>query len=105
MNSSDANRQEPRTQQVSVTDDTLVLDLVDGRTISVPLVWYPRLWYGTPEERGRFEIFGDGTYIHWPDLDEDLSVSGIVEGRRSGESPGSLKKWLETRKGRDRQTA
>jgi hypothetical protein len=81
-----------------VSEDGLTIDLVDGRTIIVPLVWYPRLWYGTPAERNHFEVFGDGAYIHWPDLDEDLTVAGLLAGRRSGESSQSLKKWLEARK-------
>jgi hypothetical protein len=89
--------QEASAQNVSVSEDSLTVDLVDGRTIIVPLVWYPRLWYGTPEERGNFEIIGDGTYIHWPDLDEDLSIPGLLAGRRSGESQRSLKRWLEGR--------
>jgi hypothetical protein len=89
--------QEASAQHVTVGDDSLAVDLVDGRTIIVPLVWYPRLWYGTPEERTHFEIIGDGTLIHWPDLDEDLSVSGLLAGRRSGESQKSLKRWLNER--------
>jgi len=89
--------QEAQARHVEVNDETLTVELVDGRVISVPLVWYPRLWYGTPEERAHFEIIGDGTIIHWPELDEDLSVSGILAGRRSGETPESLKKWLATR--------
>ena len=86
--------QEARAQGVEVREDDLVVDLVDGRTVTVPVAWYPRLWYGSPEERARFEIIGDGAYIHWPDLDEDLTVAG----RRSGENPESLKKWLATRR-------
>jgi hypothetical protein len=89
--------QEASAQKVTVSDDSLAVDLVDGRTIIVPLVWYPRLWYGTPEERERFEIIGEGTLIHWPDLDEDLSISGLLAGRRSGESQQSLKRWLKER--------
>jgi hypothetical protein len=89
--------QEASARQVSVSEDSLTVDLVDGRTIIVPLVWYPRLWYGTPEERARFEIIGDGTLIHWPALDEDLSISGLLAGRHSGESQSSLKRWLEER--------
>jgi hypothetical protein len=89
--------QEASAQDVSVSQDSLTVDLVDGRTIIVPLVWYPRLWYGTPEERDHLEIIGDGTLIHWPDLDEDLGVSGLLAGRRSGENQRSLKKWLEDR--------
>jgi len=64
----------------------------------VPLVWYPRLWYGTDQEQSNYEIIGDGTLIHWPDVDEDLSIAGILAGRRSGESKQSLKKWLDQRK-------
>ncbi len=77
--------------------ETLTVELVDGRVISVPLAWYSRLWSGVPEERAHFEIIRDGTIIHWPDLDEDLSVNGILAGRRFGESPESLKKWLAAR--------
>lgn len=89
--------QKARACSVHVTDDVLVVELSDGRTITVPLAWYPRLWYGSPEERMNFEIIGDGEYIHWPDLDEDLSVSGILAGRKSKESPESLQKWLAGR--------
>jgi len=87
----------PYAQNITVSETALTVDLVDGRTIIVPLVWYPCLWYGTPEERNHFEVIGDGTLIHWPDLDEDLSVSGLLAGRRSGESQRSLKRWLEER--------
>ena len=89
--------EEARAQNVTVSEDALTVDLTDGRTIIVPLVWYPRLWYGTEDERNSVEIIGDGAYIHWPDLDEDLSVSGILAGRRSGESKQSLKRWLDRR--------
>lgn len=89
--------QKARACSVHVTDDVLVVELSDGRTITVPFAWYPRLWYGSPEERMNFEIIGDGEYIHWPDLDEDLSVSGILAGRKSKESPESLQKWLAGR--------
>lgn len=88
---------EAHAQTVSISEESLTVDMVDGRTIIAPLSWYPRLWYGKPEERANLEIIGDGTIIHWPDLDEDLSVSGILAGRRSGESQQSLKKWLEKR--------
>lgn len=98
MNSSAVETQEPRARWVTVGEDTLTVDLVDGRTIMVPLLWYPRLWNGTPEERNRVEILGDGAYLHWPDVDEDLTVAGLLAGRRSGESLQSLKKWLEGRK-------
>jgi hypothetical protein len=95
--------QEPRAKSVKVSDGELTVDLVDGRTIMVPLGWFPRLWHGTPQERNHFEIFGDGAYIHWPDLDEDLTVAGLLAGQRSGESPQSLKKWLDSRKTRSKR--
>ncbi|MGH9782714.1 MAG: DUF2442 domain-containing protein [Terriglobia bacterium] len=100
MSSSDVEIQEARAQSVRVADEALTVELVDGRTIIVPLVWYPRLWHGTPQERSNFEIFGDGAYIHWPALDEDLTVAGLLAGQRSGESPQSLSKWLAARKAR-----
>ena len=71
---------EARAQRVQIDEDCLVVDLVDGRTVSVPLVWYPRLWYGSRQERARFELLGEGAYIHWPDLDEDLSFRGLLQG-------------------------
>lgn len=98
MNTLVIDIQDLRAQEVEVNEDMLIVSLADGRVISVPLVWFPRLWYGTPKERGNFEIIGDGNYIHWPELDEDLSVSGILAGRHSKENPESLKKWLELRK-------
>ena len=97
MSSLASELEEARAQTVTVSEDALTVDLADGRTIILPLAWYPRLWYGTPDERNRFEIFGDGTYIHWPDLDEDLTVAGLLAGHRSLESPGSLKRWLAAR--------
>jgi hypothetical protein len=90
--------QEARAQSARVSDEALTVDLVDGRTIVVPLIWYPRLWHGTPRERNHLEIFGGGAYIHWAALDEDLTVAGLLAGRRSGESPQSLKKWMDSRK-------
>lgn len=84
-------------QYVTVTEDALVVDLTDGRTVSVPLAWYPRLWHGTPEERDNWRLIGKGEGIHWPDLDEDISVENLVLGKPSGESQRSLKRWLEAR--------
>jgi hypothetical protein len=83
---------------VVVTDDTLTVDLSDGRTISVPLAWYPRLAHGTPEERAKWRLIGRGEGIHWPQLDEDISVEGLIAGRPSGESQASLARWIETRR-------
>jgi hypothetical protein len=89
---------EARAQLVAVTPDTLVVDLVDGRTISVPVAWYPRLAHGTSEERAKWRFIGEGEGIHWPDLDEDISIEGLLAGRRSGETQASLQRWLERRK-------
>ncbi len=88
---------EARAQRVAVTEDSLVIDLIDGRSITAPLVWYPRLLNGTAGERNNWRLIADGEGIHWPDLDEDLSVDSLIVGRPSGESPQSLKRWLETR--------
>jgi hypothetical protein len=86
-----------RAKEVRVDDEALTVDLVDSRTIIVPLGWYPRLWHGSPAERQNFELLSDGEYIHWPDLDEDLTVAGLLAGHPSREAPSSLKKWLELR--------
>ena len=82
---------------VLLTDDTLTANLVDGRVISVPLGWYPRLLHATPDERSCWELQADGRHIHWPHIDEDLSIEGLLAGRASGESESSLQKWLEAR--------
>lgn len=82
---------------VSLTDDTLSVDLEDGRTISVPIGWYPRLAHGTPAERANYQISGAGYGIHWPDLDEDIGVEGLLLGRPSSESADSLQRWKATR--------
>jgi hypothetical protein len=86
-----------KAQHLTISKDTLEVDLQDGRTISVPIAWYPRLMYGTSEERKNWRLIGQGDGIHWPDLDEDISVENILAGRRSGESQRSFKKWLEQR--------
>lgn len=87
----------PRAVEVTVTDDTLTVDLEDGRTISVPIGWFPRLAYATPDERANFEISGGGRGIHWPDLDEDIGIEGLLLGKKSNESASSFKKWLAQR--------
>jgi len=89
--------QTPKAQNIIVTDDTLTVDLADGRTISVPLAWYPRLLHGTSEERNNWRFIGDREGIHWSDLDEDISVENLLFGKPSGESQRSFKRWLEER--------
>ena len=84
-------------ENVSVTEDSLIVDLDDGRTISVPLAWFPRLLHSTVEERNNWRLIGKGAGVHWPDLDEDISVKGILLGKPSGESQRSFKRWLGTR--------
>ena len=86
-------------RHVQVTGDRLVVDLDDGRTLSVPLSWYPRLAHGSASELSHWELVGQGLGIHWPDLDEDLSVDGLLAGVRSGESESSLSRWLAARGG------
>ncbi|MFH1436113.1 MAG: DUF2442 domain-containing protein [Pseudomonadota bacterium] len=87
----------PNVENVAVTEDTLCIDLSDGRTISVPLAWYPRLTHATTEERSHWRLVGKGHGIHWQDLDEDISVEGLLAGKPSGESQASLRKWLAKR--------
>jgi hypothetical protein len=84
-------------QGVMVTDDSLIVDLVDGRTLSVPLAWFPRLYHGSANERGNWRLIGRGEGIHWPDRDEDISVAGLLAGRGSCETQDSLRRWLEKR--------
>lgn len=81
----------------AVSDDALTIDLADGRTITVPAVWFPRLSLATPVERSNWSLTGGGLGIHWPSLDEDISVDGVLAGRRSGETRESLKRWLARR--------
>ena len=87
----------PEVVGVAATETTLTAKLADGHVISVPLDWYPRLVHGAPEERNNVELYGDGT-IHWPDLDEDISVEGLLAGRRSLESEASFERWLAARR-------
>ena len=97
MNISTVDVSVPEAESVDVTEDTLTAELSDGRSISVPLAWYPRLAHGTPEERHNWRLIGGGQGIHWPDLDEDISVEGLLAGRPSGESQKSFKRWLEAK--------
>jgi hypothetical protein len=84
-------------QNVAVTEAALIVDLIDGRTISVPLAWFPRLSHGTAQERNNWQLIGKGEGIHWPELDEDISIENLLLGKRSGESQRSFKQWLEKR--------
>ncbi|MCK6622445.1 MAG: DUF2442 domain-containing protein [Calditrichaceae bacterium] len=81
-----------------VSDEELTVNLADGRSISVPLAWYPRLLYASPKERDNWQLLGDGYAIEWPDLDEHIGIEGLLAGRRSSESVKSLQRWLASRK-------
>lgn len=87
----------PYAVDVRSNDDTLTVDLSDGRTISVPLGWYPRLAHANDRERANWRLIGKGQGIHWEDLDEDISVEGLLAGKPSAESQSSFKKWLQER--------
>ena len=97
INSVGVVRVTPKVMNVTITDDTLSVDLADGRTIAVPLVWYPRLAYGTDKERLNFQIAGAGYGIHWPDLDEDIDLERLLVGGPSVESTSSLRQWLKSK--------
>lgn len=97
MSSSTTSLQPTTADNVQVSEDTLTVELSDGRTIAVPLDWYPRLAHGTDHERQKWRLIGGGHGIHWPDLDEDISVEGLLAGKSSGESQTSLQKWLANR--------
>lgn len=88
----------PQVTALSINDDTLSVDLLDGRSVSVPLEWYPRLLHANPGERENYRFTGNGEGVHWPDLDEDISVEAIVFGIPSQETTTSVRSWLERRK-------
>ena len=97
MSTSTVEIEIPNAEDVTITKNTLSVDLSDGRTIAVPLEWFPRLVYATPQERNHWKLIGKGHGIHWEDIDEDISVEGLIAGKRSGESLSSFKKWLNKR--------
>ncbi len=88
---------EPTAVAVQVSDGWLSVDLMDGRTLRVPLNWYPRLVHATAAERAHWQLLGNGYAIEWPALDEHIGVEGLLAGRRSGESKQSLERWLQER--------
>jgi len=98
MNISGIETKEFAAQDVRVGQEALEVDLADGRSITVPLTWFPRLLRGTPIERANWRLVGNGEGIHWPDLDEDISVVSLLAGRRSGETQESLARWLASRR-------
>ncbi len=82
---------------IEITDTHLIAELTDGRTLSVPLAWYPRLLHGTVTERLNWELLGNGEAIEWADLDEHIALDGLLAGRKSGESGRSFNLWLDSR--------
>ncbi|MBK8275591.1 MAG: DUF2442 domain-containing protein [Nitrospira sp.] len=98
MNTSAVEISLPVAETVTVTEDTLTVELSDGRSLSVPLAWFPRLVHATPVERRGWRLIGRGHGIHWEKFDEDISVEGLFAGRSFGESQASFKKWLLTRR-------
>ena len=107
MPTSTADTRRPCAIRARVSNEAIVVELRDGRTVTAPLNWYPRLLHGSARERRNWRLMGGGMGVHWPDLDEDLSVEHILAGRRSAESHASLGKWLAARKmaGERRQPA
>lgn len=99
MDSTPNNARPPLATSVNVSAETIAVDLVDGRTIRVPVGWYPRLANATPAERSNWRPIGHGEGIHWPDLDEDIRVEDLLEGRASSESEESFGAWLSRRRG------
>jgi len=87
----------PNIENLTITEETLTVELSDGRTLSVPLAWFPRLLHASPKERLNWRLIGKGHGIHWEDIDEDISLEGLLIGRPSGESQTSFKKWIEGR--------
>ena len=100
MSTLKVEQSQARAQHVRLTADTLRVDLTDGRTISVPLAWFPRLLHGSTAERSNWRFIARGEGIHWPDLDEDIRVEGLLQGQQSRESHASLAKWLQSRGGK-----
>lgn len=97
MNTFQIDIRELRAKNLSFDEDDLIVELADGRTITVPLAWFPRLFHATPGERTNWRWIGGGIGIHWPDLDEDIAVEDLLIGRPSGEGQESLRRWLAAR--------
>ena len=87
----------PNALNVSLTDDKLSVDLSGGHSISVPIAWFPRLLHSIEQERNNWRLIGKGQGIHWEDIDEDISIEGLLAGKPSGESQESFKRWLDKR--------
>ena len=104
MNTLTNELQRIKAKNARVSEDTLMVDLTDGRTISIPLAWFPRLLHASAEERSNWRMIGANDGIHWKDIDEDISVENLILGKPSGESQRSFKRWLKERLIRQRQS-
>lgn len=98
MSTLELDEQEPAASSITLNAERLVVELTDGRSLSVPLTWYPRLQHATESERRNWRLLGDGYAVEWPELDEHIGMDGLLAGRRSGESAASLNRWLASRK-------
>lgn len=92
--------QDPLATALNLTADRFLVELADGRSLSVPLAWYPRLLQATEAERAHWRLLGGGYAIEWPDLDEHIGIAGLLAGNRSGENEASLNRWLASRTSR-----
>jgi hypothetical protein len=98
ISTSEATASQPLATSAAVTEDTLTVELADGRSVSVSLAWYPRLLNATADERLKWRLIAQGEGIHWPDIDEDISVASLIAGRPAAESAASLQRWLAGRR-------
>jgi len=98
ISASETTTPQPQATSAAATEHTLTVELSDGRSVSVPLAWYPRLLHATSEERLKWRLIAQGEGIHWPDVEEDISVTPLIAGRPSSESAASLQRWLAGRK-------
>ena len=88
---------DPLATQITITEEKLTVELADGRSLTIPLAWYPRLRHALPEERQNWQLLGEGYAIEWPDLDEHIGIEGLLAGRHSGESQQSFERWQANR--------
>ncbi len=100
MNTSTVEIHDAKVLHLTISDDSLIVELSDGRSVSVPLAWYPRLLHGNLKERKNWRLIANGEGIHWEDLDEDISVENLLTGKPSGESQNSFRRWIEKRTSR-----
>ena len=101
MSSSTVETQAPLATNVRIDSEAVTLELTDGRVVSAPIAWYPRLSHATPEERDQWRLIAGGRGVHWTEIDEDVSVENLLGGKPSGESQASFREWLLRRQSQD----